>query len=182
VTVSEATYRQVALEDPTGGWEWVRGFMRRKPCTTVFHGEAVRGLQRQLILQLNPSEFSVGGNVRVWTPTPSYLVPDVTVLPRAYFERRLRDEPRTLEVYDEPMPLVAEVWSPPTGDYDVDNKLGVYRQREDLHVWRIHPYEHTLITWVRQPDGIYVETLYTSGIVRPTALPNVVVNLDALFD
>ena len=28
-----------------------------------------------------------------------------------------------LEVYDDPMPLVVEVWSPSTGDYDVDDSF-----------------------------------------------------------
>ena len=181
MSVSEATYRQVALEDPTGRWEWVCGFMRRKPTMTTEHDGLARKLIRFLILQLDPREYTVGGNVRVRRGTGSYFVPDVTVLPMAY-ERRLREHPRTFEVYDDPMPLVVEVWSPSTGDYDVDEKLAEYRRRGDLEVWRIHPYERTLIAWVRRPDGSYEETLHRSGSVTPASLPGVTIEFDALFD
>jgi Uma2 family endonuclease len=181
MSVSEATYRQVALEDPTGRWEWICGFMRRKPFMTTEHEGIVRRLVRQFNSQLDDAEYGVGGNVRVRRATGSYYVPDMTVLPLAY-ERRLREHPRTFEVYDDPMPLIVEVWSPSTGDYDVDEKLAEYRRRGDLEVWRIHPYEHTLIAWIRRSDGSYRETLYTSGAVTPSFLPGVTVDFDALFD
>ena len=46
---------------------------------------------------------------------------------------------------------------------------------------RVHPYEHTLTAWRRQPDGSYTETLYTGRKVQPMALPNVTIDPDALF-
>ena len=79
------------------------------------------------------------------------------------------------------MPLVVEVWSPSTGDYDVETKLQEYQRRGDLEIWRIHPYEQTLTAWRRQPDGSYTETLYRGGRVQPVALPNVTIDLDDLF-
>jgi hypothetical protein len=64
----------------------------------------------------------------------------------------------------------------------VDEKLAEYRRRGDLEVWRIHPYERTLIAWVRQPDSSYVDTLYRSGTVTPAFPPSVTIDFDALFE
>ena len=85
-------------------------------------------------------------------------------------------------IFSDPLPLVVEVWSPSTGDYDVDAKLPVYQQRGDLEIWRIHPYERTLTAWRRQPDGSYQETIHREGMVKPAALPGVAIDLGALFD
>jgi Uma2 family endonuclease len=93
----------------------------------------------------------------------------------------MAERPNAVEAYAEPLPLIVEVWSPSTGDYDVDSKLPEYRRRGDLEIWRIHPYEHTLTTWRRQPDGRYTETLYTSGSVQPASLPGVTIDLASLF-
>src|SRR4029077_14302112 len=118
---------------------------------------------------------------RTHVSTGSYYVPDLFVLPRA-FERRLRERPGTFEVYDEPMPLVVEVWSPSTGNYDVEAKLREYQRRGDLEIWRIHPYERTLTSWIRQPDGRYRETVHRDGSITPVALAGVVIELARLFD
>ena len=93
----------------------------------------------------------------------------------------MQEMPQRLEVYDEPMPLVVEVWSPSTGDYDVEEKLREYQRRGDLEIWRIHPYKRTLTAWVRQPNGSYSETLYRSGTIRPTNLTGVEFDLAGLF-
>ena len=58
-----------------------------------------------------------------------------------------------------------------TGYYDVDAKLPEYQRRGDLEIWRIHPYERTLIAWRCQADGSYTESLYTSGTVQSAATP-----------
>ena len=87
-----------------------------------------------------------------------------------------------LEVYDQPLPLVVEVWSRSTGDYDVEEKLAVYQQRGDLEIWRIHPYERTLTAWRRQPDGSFEQSVHHDGIISPAALPSVEIDLAALFD
>ena len=94
----------------------------------------------------------------------------------------LRNQPGRLEVYGDPLPLVAEVWMPVIDGYDVDDKFAEYRQRGDVEVWRLHPYERTLTAWRRQSDGSYAEAEYRGVIVRPVALPNVAVDLDALFE
>ena len=179
--VSEATYMRVALEDTDNIWELVCGVLRRKPLMTTEHGYVAWRLGHSLQGQLDDNEFMVRTeSARLRRTGGNYFVPAVCVLPMA-FVRRLLTTPGTFEVYDDPVPLVVEVWSPSTGDYDVDDKLKEYQRRGDLEIWRIHPYERTLTAWQRQPDGSYTETLHTGGMVRPVALPNVTIDLDALF-
>lgn len=179
--VSEATYRQVAMEDPEGRWELVCGRLRPKPIMTTEHGEVDRKLLRRLILQLDEDEFTVGDNIRQRVSTGSYYVPDVCVVPRAMV-RRLRERPGSFEVYEEPLPLVGEIWSASTGDYDVEEKFPEYKRRGDLEIWRIHPYERTLTAWRRQPDGGYGESVHRGGVFRPAFLPGVAIDLDTLYD
>jgi len=180
--VSEATYKQVALEDPEGQWELVCGRLRSKPIMTTEHNAAMNGLTHQLDRQLDWNEYVVRTNSgRLRVSTGLYYIPDLCVVPRAY-ERRLRERPGTFEVYDEPMPLVVEVWSPSTGNYDVEEKLREYQRRGDLEIWRIHPYEQTLTAWRRQPDGGYERSVQQGGTVQPVALPGVPIDLDRLFD
>ncbi|HET7092431.1 MAG TPA: Uma2 family endonuclease, partial [Thermomicrobiales bacterium] len=93
-----------------------------------------------------------------------------------------RRQPGALDACDEPLPLVVEVWSPSTGDYDVDTKIPVYMQRGDLEIWRVHPHERTVTSWVRQDDGTYQETVYSSGSIRLAAVPGVKIAVADLFD
>jgi Uma2 family endonuclease len=87
----------------------------------------------------------------------------------------------SLEVFETALPLVVEVWSKSTGDYDTGEKLAEYQRRGDLEIWRVHPYEKTLTAWVRGRDGGYTETQYRSGSVQCSALPGVTVELAVLF-
>ena len=100
--------------------------------------------------------------------------------PRPFVDR-LKERPGTFEVHTEPMPLVVEVWSRSTGRFDVEDKLREYRERGDLESWRIHPYERTLTTWRRQPDGTHDGTLYRDVVIRPAFLPGVAIDLGDLF-
>ena len=77
---------------------------------------------------------------------------------------------------------MVEVWSALTGGYDVDKKIPVYKQRGDLKIWRVLPYERTLTRWVRQPDGSYQEIVRRDGLISPIAFPGVTIDLDQLFD
>jgi len=86
-----------------------------------------------------------------------------------------------LEVYDALLPLVVEVWSAATGDFDVASKVPEYQARGDEEIWRIQPFERTLTSWVRQGDGSYRLVLHPHGSVRATFLPWVV-DLAVLFD
>lgn len=177
--VSERTFLQLALEDPNQ-WELYCGQLRRKPAMTAKHNNVAFELAFRLRQQLDPALFRVRhGMGHVRRTEESYYIPDVFVVPTDLVEPLL--ERRVLESYDSPLPLVVEVWSPSTGDYDVDSKLPEYQRRGDLEIWRIHPYDRTLTAWRRQPDGTYAELHYTGGTVEPSALPNLSIDLDTLF-
>jgi len=168
--VSEATYERVALEDPEGQWELRCGRLRSKAGMTTEHNYAMRELGRSLQRQVDPGIQTVSVNAsRLRISTGTYYIPDVCVVPREFEQRKLRELPSRLEIYEEPMPLVVEVWSPSTGEYDVEEKLREYQLRRDQEIWRVDPYERTLTAWRLQPDGSYSEKLYRGGSVRPLA-------------
>ena len=180
--VSDETYRRVALEDPEGKWELICGRLREKPPMTTEHNDVQSRLDRRLNNQLAEDEYAVrAGNGRLYIPNGDYYVPDLCVIPRPLV-RRLRQTPGTFEAYDDPVPLVVEIWSPSTGCKDLDEKLPAYQARGDLEIWYIHPYERTLTAWRRQPNGSYTETLHTSGPIRPVALPDMAIEVERLFD
>ncbi len=179
--VSEQTYLQLALEEPNQ-WELLCGRLRRKPNMTAEHNQVAWELALRLGQQLDRNRFTVRlGMGHLRRTSENYYIPDVFVVPTELV-RPLRGLRNVLEAYDAPLPLVVEVWSPSTGDYDVDAKLPEYQRRGDLEIWRIHPFDRTLTAWRRQPDGTYVESHYTGGKVQPVALPNVTIDLDTLFD
>lgn len=179
--VSEETYRRVALEDPEGHWELHCGRLVRKPAMTAEHNLVARSLWRMLDRHLSPdAPVVMHDDGRLRRIEGHYFVPDIAVVPRAYMQRLLAD-PATFEAYDEPVPLVVEVWSPSTGPYDVETKLPEYQRRGDAEIWFLHPYQKTLTAWRQQPDHTYGETIYRGGVVHPVALPDVSIDLDALF-
>ena len=183
MSVSERTYLKLVLEDPEGHWELDCGRLRSKPAMTIDHNHLARVLGYRLQLQLNLDEFVVSVDAgRLRRLGSTYYEPDVIVIPVALMQRRRAEAPTAAEAYSDPLPLVVEVWSPSTGEYDVDSKLPEYQRRGDLEIWRIHPYEKTLTAWQRQAGDSYRETLTHGGIVRPAALPGVNIDMDALFD
>jgi Uma2 family endonuclease len=178
--VNEETFRQVALEDPEGHWELYCGEPHRKPGMSIEHNYIMSELHVDLRVQLNRTQFDVRSNAgHVRRSAENYYIPDVFVIP-VELQRSLWGT-HELEWYAAPLPLVVEIWSPSTGAFDVETKLREYQRRGDLEIWRIHPYERTLTTWQRQPDGSYSETIYTGGVVHPVALPDVAIDLDRLF-
>lgn len=180
--VSQKTYLQVALEDFEGQWELHCGSLRQKPGMSVEHNHFMTRLFAQLIQQLDEREFTVRSNSgRARRSSESFYIPDVFVVPMELVRRVRNLRRRGLEFYEAPLPLVVEIWSPSTGAYDVDSKLPEYQRRGDLEIWRIHPYERTLTAWQRQPDGSYAESLHRGGMLQPVALPQVTIDLDALF-
>jgi Uma2 family endonuclease len=182
--VSAATYERVALEDPHGHWELVCGRLRQKPAMTFAHDGGALWLVNLLGRQLDPAMYLAGQNmIKLRTPTGSYVIPDVTVLPAPLVRRAVAERRREFGVFDDPLPLVVEVWSLPTGDYDLDEKLRLYQERGDREIWLLHPYERWLRAWRRLPDGSYTETLYRgNAVVVPATLPGVQIALAALFE
>jgi Uma2 family endonuclease len=177
MAVSYETYERLALEDSDTLWELVCGKLREKPPMTQAHNSLAYRLLAQLALQLDKRQFELRMNApTLKIGSGTYLIPDVAVVPQL----GLTDS-TALENYEGPLTFVAEVWSPSTGNYDVDTKLVEYRERGDLVVWRIHPRERSLITWNRQPDGSYSEAHHTHGTVSIPSLPEVSVDFDSLF-
>jgi Uma2 family endonuclease len=182
MSLSEAAYRELALNDPKGFWELHCGQPRQKPAMSVGHNQVMHLLYKSLVRQLDPAQYELRMNAgRVRRSSENYYIPDVYVVPMDFFRPMLAD-PRALEVFEQPLPLVVEVWSPSTGGYDIDSKLPEYQRRGDHEIWRIHPFERTLRAWRRQPDGSYSETEYTGATIQPIALPDATVDIDALFN
>jgi Uma2 family endonuclease len=177
--MSEEGYRQFSLSDPQGQWELVEGRLRERPGMSVAHGRVIMDLAVYLANQLARSEFRVRTqHARLRVSPQTYYIPDIAVIPTAIEQALLAYE---LDAYPGPLPLVVEIWSPSTGDYDISAKVPGYQQRGDLEIWRIHPFERTLTAWRRQPNGAYVETIFRGGLVRVESLPGVTIDLDALF-
>lgn len=177
--VSEETYRRLALGNSQ--LELHRGQLREKPGMSVEHNDIADLLATLLRGQLDRNHYRVRENfARLRLSSTTYYVPDVVVIPTASVQA-LRERQGSLDAYDDPVPLVVEIWSPSTGDYDLNEKLAGYQQRGDLEIWYVHPYARTLIAWRREPDGTYPQTTYEAGIVHPTSLPGVAIDLETLF-
>jgi Uma2 family endonuclease len=179
--LSETTYTAVVLEDPEGRWELHQGKLLEKPLMSSAHSDVMMDLGVQLATQLDRSHYRVRVNSsRIRREDVTYFIPDVMVVP-ADIPIRNRNQPFVLEVFDEPLPFVAEVWSPSTGQYDIELKLPEYRKRRDAEIWRIHPFDRTVTAWRRQPDGTYAELFFSGGRVQLAALPEVWIDLDLLL-
>jgi Uma2 family endonuclease len=179
--VSEAEYRRLALADPQGQLELYRGQLREKPWMSVAHGDVMMRLTEQLLLQLGRGEFHIRvQHARLRVSPDTYYVPDIAVMPTAVV-LALREHPTRLDAYPDPLPLVIEIWSPSTGDFDLTAKLPDYQRRGDLETWFVHPQDRTLQVWRRLPDGTYDETVHRHGIAGAESLPHFAIDLDELF-
>ena len=143
--VSEETYRQLALEDRESQWEWHCGHIRQKPAMSFEHNHLIVRLFQVLARQLDEAEFTLRPNTGRVRTLESYYIPDLYVLPMEMV--RPNRHRRDLEVWEGPLPLVVEFWSPSTGEYDVNTKLEEYKRRGDAEIWLIHPYDRTLTAW-----------------------------------
>ena len=179
--ISNEAYERLALAQPHRKWELWDGHLREKPGMTYAHNSLGARLAQLLGSQLDWSEYEVRTDAgHVHRPASTYDIPDIYVFPVSYVTPSLR-EGDILEVYEQPLHLVVEIWSRSTGAYDVTEKLAVYQQRGDLEIWYFHPYEQKLTAWRRQPDGSYEESVFTEGVISPVALPGVEIDLTSLF-
>jgi Uma2 family endonuclease len=179
--ITEEAFQRIVLAEPDRHWELHDGWLREKPGISWEHGRIVAFLSYLLQHQLDRAVFEVRINEgRVRRSPSSIYIPDIIVVP-AVFGERFGGQPGLLAIFPDPLPLVVEVWSLSTGDYDVDAKIPEYQRRGDHEIWRVHPYERTLTAWRREPDGRYAETIYRGGIVTSSALPNVAIDLDELL-
>ncbi|MFM9106749.1 MAG: Uma2 family endonuclease [Chloroflexota bacterium] len=178
---SPCDYEALAARDLEGQWELWDGSPRAKPGMTFAHNDLGQELGHMLRNQLDRRQYRVRSNTaRVRWSDRNVFIPDVVVVP-ASDAVALRDQTQALETYVGSMPLVVEVWSRSTGDYDQEVKILTYKARGDAEIWRIHPYQRILQRWVHEPDGAYRETIHTPGTVTLAALPGVAIDLDALF-
>lgn len=180
--MSEQEYRELVENDPDRIWELWDGVPLEKPLMSMKHDDEAAYLAHMLMSQLDRAEFRVsvnGGKTRY--TARNYYVPDVVVIPTALMLPFLGD-PRSFNAYNQSLPLVVEIWSLSTGNYDMRVKLPLYRERGDLEIWYLHPYERTLTVWRKQPDGSYSEERYAGGMVPVVSLPGVVIDLDTLLD
>ncbi len=180
--ISEQEYRELALNDPDHLWELWDGVPREKPLMSMKHDNVsfLLGYMLQSQLDWSTSRVNVNGG-KARRSSRNYFIPDVVVIPAA-LQIPYEDDPRAFNAFAEPLPLVVEVWSRTTGAYDFATKLQAYRARGDAEIWFIHPYERTLTTWRRQPNGSYVEEAFRGGTVAVVSLPGVSIDLDALLE
>jgi Uma2 family endonuclease len=182
MVISEQTFRLVALEDAEGLWELHDGRLVEKPGMGAEHNDAIVRLGLALGPQLDWRTHRLRINMsHVRRSERNYYIPDLCVIPSDRFHDQL-GQPGHLELYEAPLPLVVEAWSPSTGTYDVEGKLLGYQARGDREIWRLHPFERTLTTWRREPDGTYAVEVYRGGVVPVMSLPDVTVDFDRLFD
>jgi Uma2 family endonuclease len=180
--ISEQEYRELALNDPDQLWELWDGMLVEKPLMSMKHDNVAFYLALALANQLDRGEYRVnvnGGKTR--RSARNYFIPDVVVVPASY-QTPFENDPRAFNAFAEPLPLVVEIWSRTTGDYDIAAKLPSYRERGDAEIWFIHPYERTLTAWRKHPDGRYTEELYRGGIVPVGSLHGIAIDFDALLD
>jgi Uma2 family endonuclease len=178
--ISEQEYRELALTDEGRLVELWDGVPREKPLMSFDHDVVANYLAAMLINQLDRREYWVtanGGKAR--RSDRYYFIPDVVVIPDSYAQP-LRGDPRGFNAHAGPLALVVEVWSHTTAAYDYAVKLQAYRERGDLEIWYIHPFERTLAAWRKQPDGSYIEEVYRGGIVSVASLPGVTIDLAQL--
>ncbi len=178
--VSEATYKAIVLEESDDTWELVCGHLRKKPPMTQAHGDAAMELSYSLRSQLDPAMYRVRNNhARTRLPSGEYYVPDIAVIP-ASLAGPERGQ-RLIDGYSEALPLVIEVWSPSTGEYDVSTKLPGYMARGDLEIWLLQPETVKLTVWRLQSDGSYTEHHYgAADTVEVSSLPVVRIHVGSV--
>ena len=178
---SAEAYERLALAEPDRKWELHDGVLVEKPPVTIGHSVVLSRLMHSLSSQLDPARYRVSVSfTRLRHTASGHFIPDLLVIPAE--QDSARHQPwHDLEIYDVPLPLVVEIWSPSTGGYDVETKLPAYRARGDAEIWRLHPFERTLSVWRKLADGTYDETVYRGGVVPVASLPAVSIDLDALF-
>jgi hypothetical protein len=125
--IDEEAYLRLAFAEPDRKWELVDGRLREKPAMTFRHNqwEITVGFAIRSQLDLSVYEVRIDAG-RLRKPGATCYIPDVFVFPLA-FATEFKDRDDVLEVYDGPLPLVVEIWSRSTGDYDVEEKLADYQ-------------------------------------------------------
>src|SRR5262245_39886970 len=117
--MSDAAYQDFVLSGVEGLWELHDVRLVEKPGMTREHMAIAAKLGVLFRNKLDFEEYRVFFEGRVRRPTATIFMPDVFVVPTSYGQP-FRGRPGTLAIFSSPLPLVVEVWSDSTGDYDVD--------------------------------------------------------------
>jgi Uma2 family endonuclease len=177
--MSEPAYSDLVFAQRAWSLELYQGRLRDKPEMTWYENGVQTDLALLLMDQLDRRDFHVFTFLRVRLSPGTILVPDVMVVPKSFGEP-FRDKPDVLAIFDDPLPLVADIRCL-AGGYDVEGKVIDYQRRGDLEIWVIDPKDRTVTALVRQTDGSYLAIRYHGGIVALSALPDVSIDLDRLF-
>lgn len=182
VAISFRTFAQLALEDAEGRWELVAGAARRKPPGSFVHGALVDALVEQLVPQVRGSLFRLSVNhARVMIDAQHVYLPDLVIVPRALTARAVRERPHALETYHTSLPLIIDVWTPPTAGFEIDTRFAEYQRAGTEEIWLVHPVARAITTWVRRTNDTYDEVIRAGGILRAARIPDLVLDIDALF-
>jgi Uma2 family endonuclease len=181
VSLSREQFEQLVLDDPDRQWEIIRGQLREKPAMSFAHNHGSLELYHSLRMQLDRRRYLVSTNMaRLHNPHDTYVIPDVVVIP-VNLTLDFRARPRSVEIYVDPVPLLAEFLSPSTGKYDVAGKLEAYKDRGDREIWIADPDSRLLTAWRRREDGDYDKLVVREGTILPIALPEVVISLEDIL-
>jgi Uma2 family endonuclease len=182
VTISFRTFAQLALEDAEGRWELMAGGPRRKPPGSFLHGALIDALTEQIVPQLSGTAFRLSVNhARIMIDPHHVCTPDLAVVPRALSTRALRERPNALETYHTSLPLIIDVWTPPTAGFDVDARIPEYRRANTEEIWIVHPAARAITTWVRRTNGVYEEVIRAGGVLNAARIPDLALNIEMLF-
>lgn len=185
------SFKAIAAARCDNRCELYEGELREKAPTSVGHNLAVRRLGHQLWVRLGEAAYEIAEQTGyLATPDGDAFVPDLMLIPNALTDALMVD-PKQLEIYTEPLPLVVEVvdrlqappnlTDPALDAVDADAKIPGYQRRGDAEIWRIDPFARIVTTWRRQLNGAYVESERITGALPLHALPGVTIDLDALF-
>jgi Uma2 family endonuclease len=131
IAMTREEFEQLVLDDPDRPWVIIRGQLREKPAMSIAHNHGSLELYHLLRMELDRNRYLVSVNfARLHNPYDTYVIPDVVVIP-VDLTTGFRTRPRSVEIYVDPVPLVAEYLSPSTGKYDVEGKLEAYKERGD---------------------------------------------------
>jgi Uma2 family endonuclease len=171
-------YERVAASGGVAMTELHEGVPIEKPRQAEWQRRMIRDLAIAIGLHLPREEARLWmERARLSVPGGNYYLPDLVVLPRG----RGTPDPGPADVVRAPALLVVELWSPSAGGYDQRDKIGGYMLRGDVEIWLLQPSGRTLNRWRRRSDGQYDELAGRYGIVSSSAIPQMQVDLAALF-
>jgi Uma2 family endonuclease len=166
-----------ALPDDGNRYEWIEGELYVTAAPTLDHQDVLAAIYKRLLPETEGKNrgrlYFAPSEVRL--PTGDVVQPDLVYLRREHRHRRHREA--IIGVPD----LVVEVLSPSTREVDLGVKLRRFEAAGIPEYW---------IAEVRQPrlrifvlhESRYVEVQAENGRLRSSVIPDLVVDVEALYD